>query len=155
MIVTRGFAWGYLPFGFVLSVTDAWLSIQSIAGALGGSAFDYVAASVLGLFLTGFAVFLPALRHAFRSALWGPLWLLFTVADMGTSVLGGIWYGAMDKPFIEPIDFSRINYVPANWQNTLLYVTFVILVQAACVTFGYAILTLSQGINEAGAGQKP
>ncbi|XVU28770.1 hypothetical protein ACQPZJ_17445 [Actinoplanes sp. CA-054009] len=137
-------AWAVLPVGFVLSVTDAWLSIQSIAGSIrADDAAGYVVASVVGLALTGFAVFLPVLKQAFRSIPWGLLWFVLTVGDIGTSVLGGIWYGAMHRGFSDPIILSDIHYQPANWQATLVYTVFVLVVQSVCVAFGYAILSLS------------
>ncbi|MFC3737345.1 hypothetical protein ACFOS3_09780 [Paractinoplanes deccanensis] len=142
-------AWAILPFGFVLSVIDAWFSIQSIAGSIGAEdAPDYVVASVVGLFLTGFAVFLPVLKQAFRSVLWGLLWFLMTVGDVGTSIFGAIWYGAMHHDFREPIMFASIHYQPSNWQATAVYIVFVVTVQACCVAFGYAILALSRGAEQ-------
>ncbi|MEU4237551.1 hypothetical protein [Actinoplanes sp. NPDC026619] len=141
-------AWAILPVGFVLSVIDAWFSIQSIAGAIkADDPADYIVASVMGLFLTGFAVFLPVLKEAFRSAIWGAIWFVLTVADIGTSVMGAIWYGAMGHKFRDPIVLGAIHYTPANWQATVIYIGFVIFVQAWCVAFGYAILALSKGID--------
>jgi hypothetical protein len=134
-----------VPFGFTVSVVDAWFSIQSIAGVIkADDPLGLTVACVVGLSLTGFAVFLPVLRDAFHSLPWGLLWFVLTVVDLGTSVAGAIWYGVMDKPFTEPINLGKIAYNPDKLASTLIWLAFVILIAVACVVLGHAILALSR-----------
>jgi hypothetical protein len=130
----------WLLAGFPISVVDAWLSIQSTAGMM--HAIDpvtYVMAALVGLSLTGFAVFLPTLKQGHDSVAFSAFWFTLTLIDVGTSVVGTIWYGMLHQPFTQPVDFSLLRFVPGNWLMTLLFVAFVVLVAWCCVMFGKAI----------------
>ncbi|MEV0313561.1 hypothetical protein [Nonomuraea fuscirosea] len=116
-----------------------------MAGIIGTEhLLNYVVATIVGMSLTVFAVFLPVLKAVFRSVPWGTLWLLLTLIDLASSALGGIWYGVIGHPFTDPILFDQIYFEPSNWLETVIYLGFVSLIAVACVACGHAIAALSR-----------
>ena len=151
--MNRKTAIGTLPLTLTISVIDAWFSMQSLAGIIDARNFlDYAAAATGGFLLTSFAVFLPVLKNAFRSFPWGVIWAVITAFDLGSSALGGIWYGTLHHTFREPIMIHQITYDPHNWPKTLIYFGFVAVIAVACVACGYAIAALSSGDDSEGHG---
>ncbi len=133
-----------LVLGVPLSVIDAWLSVQSIAGLMApANLLGWTATVILGLGLTSFAILTPMFREAFR---WGgvslAVWILVIAGDVGTSCVGAVWYGQLGHSVHEPIDISAIAFDISNFGQTLGYVGFVVIVGTACLMLGEALKIL-------------
>lgn len=131
--------------GFFLSIIDAWLSVQSIFGLINPSNFlGYAAAVTVGACLTLFAIYVPIVRASNPSPLFAALWGVAFLIDIATSVIGAIWYGVLNQPLNSRIDLSMITFAPSNWQATLIFVAFVLIVAGCCYKFGQALNALNQ-----------
>ncbi|MBM2616013.1 hypothetical protein JIG36_10640 [Actinoplanes sp. LDG1-06] len=143
--MSRSSAAFWVVFGFLISIVDAWLSIQSMAGMMHAvTVMGYVFAAIVGVALTAFAVLLPIMMAAHRNApvLLVCVWVVLTVADVGTSVVGVIWYVRLGHPLTVPVDLTELHYAPANWMTTLGYIASVLIVAWCCAQFGRALLAL-------------
>jgi hypothetical protein len=143
--MTRGIAIFLLPFGFVIAVMDAWMSIQSIVGILQPQSWpELIVGWLVGCVLTVVAVAAPALKVKNPHILLRLFWVVALVVDVGTSVVGAIWYGVMrNKPSV-PVDFSQMYYDPRNAQRTLVFLAFVAILTGGCVVFGKILHQLSK-----------
>jgi hypothetical protein len=143
--MSRTAALVWIPFGFIVSIIDCWLSIQSMFGMMNPANFmGYSAAVVVGVALTAFAIGAPIVRQAHSSVVFLFCWLLLVILDIGTSVIGAIWYGLLKHPLNSRIDIAGLRFDPGNWMNTAAFVAFVLIVAWCCVRFGKALKTLSQ-----------
>ena len=141
--MSRGWAFGWLLPGFVISVIDAWLSVQSMVGILQPrNILAFAAAIVLGMALTAFAVLSPIWTSEDSPMLLHGLKYLLVVIDVGTSVIGAIWYGLMGEPLNRTVHFEEMVFDPSNWFATALIVAFVIIVAWCCHMFGCAMKAL-------------
>lgn len=141
--MSKPWALVWVPFGFVVSIIDAWLSVQSLFGIMNpNNALGYTGAAVVGISLTGFAIYAPIVLEARRSSAFLIAWMTLCVLDIGTSIVGAMWYGLMAQPLNAPIQFSYIEFAPGNWVQTLGYIAFVLIVAGVCVQFGRALKLL-------------
>lgn len=141
----RGLAIGLLPIGFAIAVIDAWMSIQSIVGMLKPqSLVELIVGGLVGCALTVIAVSAPVLKMDQWNAFLRFCWTLVLLVDIGTSIIGAIWYGVMRKKPNVPVDFSQMHYDPGNVQRTAVFLAFVLLLAGGCVLFGKVLHRLSQ-----------
>ncbi|MFI5911294.1 hypothetical protein [Dactylosporangium sp. NPDC051541] len=139
----HGAAIGWLVPGFVISIIDAFLSIQSMVGIMQPkNLIGMAAAIVVGMSLTVFAVLSPLwASNTTSGAMHGVRYTLLAV-DIGTSVIGAIWYGVMGRPLDTTVHFAEIKFQPANWLVTLAFIAFVLIVAWCCHMFGRAMHTI-------------
>ncbi|MGQ0778131.1 MAG: hypothetical protein ACT4NY_27590 [Pseudonocardiales bacterium] len=135
----------WLMFGGIIAVIDCWLSIQSMFGILHPFDFlSYSVAIIVGISLTAIAVLAPIIRDHTTAPIWKFLWFIVLLVDIGTSILGAIWYGVMRNPINSKIDISEIGYDPNNSPETAVYIAFVLIVAYCCVKFGQALNRLNK-----------
>lgn len=137
--MTQAGAGFWLIGGLVVSVGDAWLSMQAMFGIINPrNALQWIAAIAAGLAFTLFAVLAEPLRLR-RTARGAMFWLVMVLCDVATSVLCAIWYGQFGQPFDSRIDTSRMSFDITYWQVTGAYVLLVALFAYGCIQFGRAI----------------
>lgn len=135
----------WLVVGLIISVIDCWLSVQSMFGVLAPSnALSTIVAVLMGISLTAIAVLAPIFKDNTAGLEYRILWLVILLADIGTSILGAIWYGIMGKSLNSKIVFSEITYDPGNWFVTVVFVVFVLVVAGCCFKFGQALNLLNR-----------
>lgn len=64
--------------------------------------------------------------------------------DIGTSILGAIWYGVMRNSINSKIVISEIGLDLNNSLETAVYFAFVFIVAYCCVKFGQALNQLNK-----------
>jgi hypothetical protein len=130
----------------VVSVIDAWLSMQSMVGIIQPkNALAFLAAVLLGMSLTAFAVLSPLWTTAESPIFLHVIKVAIVVIDVGTSIIGAIWYGLMGQPLDRTVHFEEMHYDPSNWFATALIIAFVVIVAWICHMFGLAMKTLKSG----------
>lgn len=135
----------WLVVGSIISVIDGWLSIQSMFGILAPShALSLIAAVIVGICLTTIAVCAPIIRDNTTAPVLRLVWFIVLSIDIGTSILGAIWYGVMSNPLNSRIVFSEIEYDPGNWLETAVFFAFVLIVAGCCFKFGQALNVLNR-----------
>jgi hypothetical protein len=133
----------WIPPGFIIVIIDAWLSIQSMAGIMHAvNIMGYVLAVIVGISLTTFSVFYPILKKDKPSLLLLASWTFLMAADIGTSVVGAIWYVQLGNPLTKPVNLALLSFEPANFLTTLGYVLSVLVIAWCCVMFGKALNAL-------------
>ncbi|MBU2671054.1 hypothetical protein KOI35_46915 [Actinoplanes bogorensis] len=144
--MSRGSAFAWLLPGFVVSVIDAWLSMQSMVGIIQPkNILAFVAAVLLGMALTAFAVLSPLWTTEYSPVFLHLIKYLLVIVDVGTSIIGAIWYGLMGQPLNRTVHFEEMHWAPSNWFATTLIVGFVVIVAWFCHMFGLAMRTLKTG----------
>ncbi len=139
--MTRRAAVIWLIPGLTISVIDCWLSIQSMFGIVNPTnAIGVTVAAGIGFGLTAFAVLAPIARGNSVGLL--ALWWILVVIDVGTSVLGAIWYGLLHHGLHSRIVLSGLRFDPTNWLATAVFVGFVLLVAWCCAQLGRALKAL-------------
>lgn len=143
--MNEGVVFLWLVVGGIIAIIDCWLSIQSMFGLLSPSDFlSFTVAITMGFSLTAIAVLAPIIRDHTTALIWRFLWLIALLIDIGTSILGAIWYGVMRNPINSKIVFSEIGYDPNNSLETSVYFAFVLIVAYCCVKFGQALNQLNK-----------
>jgi hypothetical protein len=126
--------------GFVVAAIDAWLSIQSTIGLMSPqNAIGWAAAIVVGIAMTVLAVMTPILKDQSLGLFWKAVWIVMTIGDIVTSIIGTIWYGALSHPITESVKFDELSFDFGNTLTTLLHVAFVVLLFLACLALGKAL----------------
>lgn len=130
----------WLMIGFPISIIGTWLSIQSIFGILAPSdLLSFIVTVVVGVSLTAIAVMAPVVRASTTAPTWRLPWFVILLINIGTSILGTIWYGVMKNPLDSRIVLSEIRYDPGNWLETGTFLAFVLIVAGCCYRYGQAL----------------
>jgi len=144
---TKSAVFWLLP-GFAISIIDIFLSIQSMVGILQAkTVIGYLAAVVVGTSLTLFAITSPVWGRTISSANLQAVRYLLLGIDIGTSVVGAIWYGLMRQPITSKIHLEKMHFDPSNTLATAGFIAFVLIVAWVCHQFGRAMATLVDASN--------
>jgi hypothetical protein len=132
----RILAVGFLPLGILLTLADAWLSMQSVVGILGIGTLNLIVGIVVGGGLSAFLVFAALVGMSETGIAMKALWGVFLIVDLSTSLTGAIWYGALRSPYTEPIDFSKLTVAPEAVPRLVIFSIFTAIVTISAILLG-------------------